>query len=388
VAEFKLPDLGEGVTEAEIDKWLVKEGDDISEDDPLLEVVTDKATVEIPSPFSGSVARIHVGEGEVVPVGTVLVTIGASPVEVVAETVSAAGEEIPEAEPRPREERVKATPPVRKLARSLGVDLALVSGSGPGGRVLRADVEAFARAGAPEAPDEVEAGERREPLRGIRRTVAERMTKSHRTIPAVTHVEECDTTELEATRRMANERDPESARLTYLPFIVKAVVAGLRNHPPLNASLDEAAGEIVYHDRFHIGIAVDTPAGLVVPVIRDADRKPLRALAEEIERLAEGARSQTLSTEELRGGTFTITSPGPFGGIMGTPIILHPQTGILGVHRAGDRPVVRDGRVVVRRIMNLSITFDHRALDGLSAARFALEVVRLLEHPGLLALEG
>jgi pyruvate dehydrogenase E2 component (dihydrolipoamide acetyltransferase) len=384
VAEFKLPDLGEGVTEAEIDRWLVKEGDDISEDDPLLEVVTDKATVEIPSPFSGSVARIHVGEGEVVPVGTVLVTIGASPVEV-AEAASAARDAIPEAEPQPR---VKATPPVRKLARSLGVDLALVPGSGPGGRVLRADVEAFARAGAPEAPDEVEAGERREPLRGIRRTVAERMTKSHRTIPAVTHVEECDATELEATRRMANERNPDSARLTYLPFIVKAVVAGLRNHPPLNASLDEAEGEIVYHDRFDIGIAVDTPAGLVVPVIRDADRKPLRALAEEIERLAEGARSQILSTEELRGGTFTITSPGPFGGLMGTPIILHPQTAILGVHRASDRPVVRDGRIVVRRIMNLSITFDHRALDGLSAARFALEVVRLLEHPGLLALEG
>jgi pyruvate dehydrogenase E2 component (dihydrolipoamide acetyltransferase) len=398
VAEFKLPDLGEGVTEAEIDRWLVEEGDVISEDDPLVEVVTDKATVEIPSPYSGPVARIHVGEGARIPVGTVLVTIGASEGKQSEVVEPAAVEEATRAGP-PGEEAtldrgpdqlagddgIKAMPPVRSLARSLGVDLSRVEGSGPGGRILRADVEAAS--GVPETAEGPAPEGRRERLRGVRRTIAQRMTTSHRVIPAVTHVEECDVTELDATRRLANERNPEGTRLTYLPFIVKAVVAGLKAHPALNASLDEDADEIVYHDSFHIGIAVDTPAGLIVPVIRDANRKSLRALADDVERLAQGARTQSLGAEELRGGTFTITSPGAFGGLMATPLILHPQVGIVGVHRATDRPVVRAGQIVVRRMMNLSITFDHRVLDGLTAARFAGEVVHLLEHPGVLALE-
>ena len=173
-----------------------------------------------------------------------------------------------------------------------------------------------------------------------------------------------------------------------MPFIVKAVVQGLKDHPEMNASLDEEAGEIVFHDRYNIGVAVDTPAGLVVPVVKDADKKRLREVAAEIDRLATGAREGSLSAEELRGGTFTVTSPGPFGGLMATPLILHPQAGILGVHRATDRPVVRDGQIVVRKMMNLSITFDHRILDGMGAARFALDVVKLLEHPMVLALEA
>lgn len=416
--DFLLPDLGEGLTEAEIDRWLVAEGDSVAEDDPLVEVITDKATAEIPSPFSGVVSKIHVQAGTVVPVGTALVTIGdASAVRVEsigseqrgAGTASSASSApvvaseragpdaiaitAPPSPPgRPDEAAavsasIKAMPPVRKLARELGVDLAAVSGSGPGGRILRQDVEGAANGRSSSAPS-LGGGGRREPLRGVRRLIAQRMTDAHRIVPPVTHVEECDVTELDATRKLANERSPDQLRLTYMPFIVKAVVTALKDYPALNASLDEQAGEIVFHDRFDIGIAVDTPAGLTVPVVRDADRKRLREIAADVERLAEAARSGQARAEDLRDATFTISSPGPFGGLMATPIVFHPQSAILGVHRAGDRPVVRDGQIVVRKMMNLSITFDHRILDGMTAARFILDVVRLLEHPAVLALEA
>ncbi|MGH2693426.1 MAG: dihydrolipoamide acetyltransferase family protein [Actinomycetota bacterium] len=415
MAEFRLPDLGEGVTEAEIERWLVREGDTISEDDPLVEVITDKATAEIPSPFAGVVSRLHVAEGDVVPVGTVLVTIGAPEADVggdggsredaatsqraTAETapaVPAVAAGAPQAEPEggaapAAPERVpapvKAMPPVRKLARELGIDLARVPGSGPNGRIVRADVEAFASG----APTEVrlEAGtERREPLRGIRRTIADRMLKSHLAIPPVTHIEECDVTELDATRRLANERAPDAPKLTFLPFIVRAVIASLKNFPALNASLDEDRREVVFHADYNIGVAVDTPAGLVVPVIHHADQKNLRTIAAEIDRLASAAREGNVRPEEVHGGTFTITSPGRYAGLMATPLILHPQTGILGVHKASDRPVVRDGQIVVRKMMNLGITFDHRVLDGVAASSFMLEVVELLEHPAVLAFES
>lgn len=214
------------------------------------------------------------------------------------------------------------------------------------------------------------------------------MVKAHLAVPPVTHVEECDVTELDATRKLANERAPQEVHLTFLPFIIKAVVQGLKDYPALNASLDEDAGEIVYHDHYDIGIAVDTPAGLVVPVVKEADQKRLRAIAVEIERLSAAAREGTLTTADISNGTFTVTSPGPFGGLLATPIVLHPQSAILGVHRATDRAVVRDGQVVVRKMMNLSITFDHRILDGMTAARFVLDVVKLLEHPAVLALEA
>jgi pyruvate/2-oxoglutarate dehydrogenase complex dihydrolipoamide acyltransferase (E2) component len=400
--DFKLPDLGEGVTEAEVDRWLVEEGDVIAEDDPLVEVITDKATAEIPSPFEGVVARIHVQAGDVVPVGTVLVSIEApsgdtsgngEPANVAAaaavvETVAAPADDVRPASDNGGEAEVKAMPPVRKLARELGVDLVGVVGTGPEGRITRADVEGAAGTGAAPAAAAVAQGDRREKLRGVRRLVAERMTEAHRVIPPVTHVEECDVTELDATRKLANERAPDEPRLTFVPFIVKAVTTSLKEFPALNASLDEDAGEIVYHDRYDIGVAVDTPAGLMVPVVKDADRKRLRELAQEIERLAAAARDGSLSPEELRGSTFTVTSPGPFGGLMATPIVFHPQSAILGVHRAQDRPVVRDGQIVIRKMMNLSITFDHRILDGMTAAKFILNVVRLLEHPAVLALES
>ena len=409
MAEFKLPDLGEGVTEAEVDRWLVKEGDTIAEDDPLVEVITDKASAEIPSPFGGVVARIHVEEGQVVTVGTTLVTIGegadSAPghaaveptVEVAPGTQPwvAAAEHVADTQTAPTDgngasgSRVKAMPPVRKLAREMGIDLSSVRGSGPGGRILRRDLEVVQTGERPatEKPATVEGG-RREPLRGVRRKIAERMSQAHRIVPSVPHVEDCDVTELDATRRLANERDPAAPRLTFLPFIVKAVVAALKDYPALNATLDEEAGEIVFHDSYDIGIAVDTPAGLTVPVVKAADRKRLREIAADIDRLAGAAREGKLEAADLRGGTFTVTSPGPFGGLMATPIVMWPQSSILGVHRAVDRPVVRDGQIVVRKIMNLSVTFDHRILDGMTAAKFVLDVVKLLEHPAVLALES
>ena len=405
--EFKLPDLGEGVTEAEVDRWLVKEGDTIAEDDPLVEVITDKASAEIPSPYAGVISRIHVGAGEVVSVGTTLVTIGegagdgagqepAADIAPGTQPWVAAAERVATQEAPAGNgagERVKAMPPVRKLARELGIDLSAVRGSGPGGRILRSDLEAHksTTAQAPpqtREPAERPTGGRREPLRGIRRRIAERMTEAHRTIPPVTHVEECDVTELDATRRLANERDPSAPRLTFLPFIVKAVVAALADYPALNATLDEDAGEIVYHDSFDIGVAVDTPAGLTVPVVKAADTKRLREIAAEVDLLAAKAREGRLETADLKGGTFTVTSPGPFGGLMATPIVMWPQSAILGVHRATDRPVVRDGQIVIRKMMNLSVTFDHRVLDGMTAAKFVLDVVKLLEHPAVLALES
>jgi pyruvate dehydrogenase E2 component (dihydrolipoamide acetyltransferase) len=413
VPDFKLPDLGEGVTEGEIDKWLVKEGDVIEEDDLIVEIITDKATAEIPSPWAGVVSKIHYAEGEVVPVGRVLITIGEATAETASSpvgsekspmpaTVLAAGEPPPvspgDAAAQTGNGPVKAMPPVRKLARDLGVDISAISGSGPGGRILRPDVERMAARDLQPAAattttqtpaqESIPSGGQRIPLRGIRRTIAERMAEAHRLVPPVTHVEECDVTELDATRRLANERNPESTKLTVLPFIVKAVVAGLKDHPILNSSLDEDAKEIVVHDRYDIGVAVDTPSGLLVPVVRDADRKRVSEIAEDIDRLARGARDGSLKPDELRGSTFTVTSPGPFGGLMATPIVFHPQAAILGVHRASQRAVVRDGQIVARLMMNLSLTFDHRILDGMAGAKFVLDVVKLLEHPAVLALES
>lgn len=377
--DFKLPDLGEGVAEAEIDRWHVEEGDTVAEDQALVDVITDKASAEIPSPYAGVVSKIHFGTGDIAPVGAVLVSIDAGPGEHAAGAPPDASAEIPgPGGDSPEDfEGIKATPSVRRLARSLGVKLPGLAGSGPGGRVLRADVEAQV---SPPSPAATRAGERREPLRGVRRAVATRMSEAHRMVPPVTHVEECDVTELEATRKRLNERASGSSKLSFLPFIVQAVVAALIEFPALNASLDEDASEIVFHDRYDIGIAVDTPDGLVVPVIRSAGLKSVPELATEIERLASGARAGDLQLDELQGSTFTVTSPGAFGGLMATPIVFYPQAAILGVHKATLRPVVRDGQIVVRKMMNLSITFDHRVLDGMTAAKFLLKVIEMLEH--------
>jgi len=380
--DFKLPDLGEGVAEAEIDQWHVAEGDTIAEDQALVDVITDKASAEIPSPFAGVVSKIHYGTGDIAPVGAVLVSIDAARDQDAADVPARASVEVPE--PRSGTARdageVKATPSVRRLARSLGVQLHGLAGSGPGGRILRADVEAQVSSPSP-PPTATRAVEHRVPLRGVRHAVASRMSEAHRMVPPVTHVEECDVTDLENTRKRFSEDSSGAPKLTFLPFIVEAVAVALEQYPALNASLDEEASEIVFHDRYDIGIAVDTPDGLVVPVIRSAGLKSVLELASDIERLAKGARAGTLPLDELQGSTFTVTSPGAFGGLMATPIVLYPQAAILGVHKAGDRPVVRDDQVVIRRMMNLSVTFDHRILDGMAAAKFILKVIEKLEHP-------
>ena len=340
--EFKLPDLGEGVREGEIARWLVQVGQEVAEDEPLVEIQTDKTTVEIPSPAAGKVARILVEEGELVPVGTPLVLIGEGAVA-------------------PSRTRTQATPAVRRLATELDVDIEALQGTGDRGRITEEDVRAAA------APRE---GERREPLRGIRRQIADHLTKAHREIPAVTTVEECDFT------RLAEVRGERS----YLPYVIEAAVAGLKEFPELNATL--SGSEVVYLERYDIGIAVQTDDGLVVPVVKEADEKSLDELAAEIARLAEGARAGELRPEELRGSTFTITSAGRLSGLFATPLVNYPEVAILGVHRIVPRAVVRDGEIVVRDVGLLSCTFDHRVVDGARAGEFLLGVVDRLEDPG------
>jgi pyruvate dehydrogenase E2 component (dihydrolipoamide acetyltransferase) len=365
--EFKLPDLGEGLTEGEIARWLVAEGQDVVEDDPLVEIQTDKTTVEIPSPAAGKVARILVAEGEVVPVGTVLVVIGedgAAPQEQAraeqapaAETASSRGQ----TPGRGQTGRVRATPLVRRLAQELDVDLESLEGTGPQGRVTEEDVRGAAVSRG-QTPGPVREG-RREPLRGVRRLVAEHMTRAHREVPPVTWVEECDFGGIDLKR--------------LVPTVLETVAAALKEFPELNARLED--DEIVYLDRYDLGVAVQTEQGLVVPVVRGCDEASLDELAAEVERLAEGARAGTLKPEELRGSTFTVTSAGKLGGLLTTPIVNHPEVGILSIGRIAERPTVRDGEVVVRPLGYVSVTFDHRVVDGARAAEFGLDVIRRLE---------
>jgi pyruvate/2-oxoglutarate dehydrogenase complex dihydrolipoamide acyltransferase (E2) component len=361
---FKLPDLGEGLTEGEIARWLVAEGQEIHEDDPLVEIQTDKATVEIPSPFAGTVLRIVVAEGEVAPVGAVLVVIG-EPGDVAGESESREAAPPTPSDKEPRgagsssagAARVQATPLVRKVAEELGVDLAAVVGTGSGGRITEDDVRAAA-GGAGAAADG-----RREPLRGVRRVIAEHMTRAHREVPPVTWVEECDFEAVGLERLLAS--------------VVKATASSLAEFPELNARLDSDA--IVYLERYDIGVAVQTEQGLVVPVVRRADGKTIDELDDEIRRLADGARAGGLQPDELRGSTFTVTSAGKLAGLFQTPIVNHPEVAILSIGRVAPRPVVRDGEVVVRRTGTIAVTFDHRVVDGARAAEFGLAVIRRLE---------
>jgi pyruvate dehydrogenase E2 component (dihydrolipoamide acetyltransferase) len=348
--EFKLPDLGEGLTEGEIARWLVAEGQEIAEDEPLVEIQTDKTTVEIPSPAAGTVTSILVEEGKVVAVGTVLVVIGGDS----DGATTALAETAPPASPAQASPKGRATPLVRKIAQELGVDLDGLTGTGPQGRVTEADV----RGAAP--PGEG----RREPLRGIRRVIAEHMTKAHNEVPAVTWVEECDFSGVDLK--------------LLLPTTLKAVAASLQEFPELNARLER--DEIVYLDRYGLGVAVQTDAGLVVPVVRDCGTRSLEDVAADVERLAGSARAGKLEPEELRGSTFTVSSAGKLGGLLQTPIVNHPEVAILSIGRIGARPVVRDGAVVAAPIGYLSLTFDHRVVDGARAAEFGLDVIRRLEQ--------
>jgi pyruvate/2-oxoglutarate dehydrogenase complex dihydrolipoamide acyltransferase (E2) component len=367
--ELKLPDLGEGLTEGEIARWLVQEGQEVAEDDPLVEIQTDKTTVEIPSPAAGVVTRILAAEGEVVPVGTTIVVIGGDGDGAAA---APSDERQPRAEPAPsapsktvlrgQGERVRATPLVRRLAHELGVELASVEPSGTGGRITESDVRAAAGAPSDSVVLGTESEGRREPLRGVRRLIAEHMTRAQ-SIPAVTWVDECDFTGLDLGLLVAT--------------VLRQAALALKEFPELNARLE--GDEIVYLDRYDLGIAIDTDQGLVVPVVRACAERSVEEIAAEVERLAEAARAGSLKPDELRGSTFTVTSAGKLAGTFVTPLINHPEVAILGIHRIAPRPVVRDGEVVVRQIGHVSVTFDHRVLDGRRAAEFGLHVIERLE---------
>src|SRR5512132_437371 len=350
--EFKLPELGEGLTEGEVARWLVAEGQEVAEDEPLVEIQTDKTTVEIPSPAAGIVSRSLVEEGTVVPVGTVLVVIGGDGAEPVPEPAVSRVQD---------SGRVQATPLVKRIAKELGVDIAAVNGSGPGGRVTEADLRAAATSRVQDSGQVPEG--RREPLRGVRRLVAEHVARAHREVPAVTWVEECDFSHVDLA--------------LLVPTLLEACAAALQEFPELNARLDGDA--IVYLDRYDLGVAVQTEQGLVVPVVRDCATKSIDELRTEVERLAEAARAGTLKPEELRGSTFTVTSAGKLAGVFQTPIVNHPEVAILSVGRVAERPVVRDGEVTVRPIGYIALTFDHRVVDGARAAEFGLGVIRRLE---------
>jgi pyruvate dehydrogenase E2 component (dihydrolipoamide acetyltransferase) len=345
--EFKLPDLGEGLTEGEVARWLVSVGDEVAEDQPLVEIQTDKTTVEIPSPAAGQVAQILVDEGAVVPVGTILVVIGADGAAPVAK------------QPEPQKEspqKVRATPLVRRLAQELGVDLESLTGTGPQGRITEQDVRGAAGSAEP--------GEgRREPLRGVRRLIAEHMARAHREVPAVTWVEECDFSSVDLK--------------LLVPTVLKSVAETLKEFPELNARLER--DEIVYLDRYDLGVAVQTDDGLVVPVVRGCDSASVDELAHEVKRLAEAARAGTLKPEELRGSTFTVTSAGKLAGLLQTPIVNHPEVAILSIGRIAERPVVRGGELAVAQTGYVSVTFDHRVVDGARAAEFGLAVIARLE---------
>jgi pyruvate dehydrogenase E2 component (dihydrolipoamide acetyltransferase) len=438
---FVLPDLGEGLAEATIVQVLVGEGDVVARDAPLLEVETDKAQVEIPSPVAGRVERVHVRPGQVVKVGQALVTFadGAEPSATRAAELPAASGAVARAPaapsaaapvPAPIPARdpaagpVPATPATRRLARELGVDLRTVRASGPGGRVTAEDVRAAAAPArpapsgpavtgtAPAAPPSAIAEERRgrglaavgqeppplprfeqwgpverEPLSHLRRTIAERMALSATLIPHVTHFDRADITDLDALiRRNREAAEARGVPLTLTGFLLKAAAGALHEHPRFNASLDPAAGELVLKRYCHLGVAVATPRGLIVPVLRDVDRKPLLEVARELAAVAARAREGTVTLEDLRGGCFTITNIGALGGTGAIPIINYPEVAILGVARAREEAVVREGQITPRLMLPLSLTFDHRVADGADGARFAADVVRRLERPDQLLL--
>jgi len=450
--EILMPELAESVVEGEILKWLVEEGDYLKKDQPFVEVMTDKVTVELPSPYEGVLLKKLAKEGEVVKVHAPIALIAepgeavegvkeAPPVQAVEERAIVEPGLPPKEEredlslfrpdptevavknpflaERPKEERgrVLAVPAARKLARELGIPIEAVPGSGPLGRVRVEDVRAYAEklkappspAPAPASPPPQEAPapvgfppppryaspkgyehlEERVPLRGIRRTIAQGLWQSHLYTVRTLNVDEADLTELVALReRLKGEAEAQGVKLTYLPFIVKAVVRALKKYPMLNTSLDEERGEVVYKRYYHIGIAVATERGLIVPVVRDADRKSLLELAQEIALLSQKAREGRLAPEEVSGSTFTITNIGSVGATLSFPIINVPEAAILGVHSIRKRPwVMPDGSIQARDIMFLSLSFDHRLVDGAEAAMFTREVIRLLEKPETLMLE-
>jgi len=389
--DLKLPDIGEGIAEGEILKWLVKEGEKVTEEQPLVEVMTDKVNVQIPSPWTGTISRILAKEGEAVKVGQVIMVIdsGAAekPMEAASKPPAAASQQV---QSTATAESVLATPATRKLAREMGVDIAKLRGSGSMGRITEEDVRKAAsgqRATASD-PSSARPNEERVPVRGLRKIVAERMAKSIHTTAQVTHVDEADMTELVLLREaFKGSAEKRGVKLTFLPLIIKAVIPALKEFPYVNASLDEQAGEIVLKKSYNIGIATDTESGLVVPVVKDADKKDVFEIAAEVQQLAAKARAGQLTLDDVHGSTFTITNQGSVGGLFATPIINYPEAAILGTHKISKRPLVREGKIEVRDVMYLSLSFDHRILDGAYAARFANRVIGIIQDPKLLLAE-
>ncbi|MFO0667031.1 MAG: dihydrolipoamide acetyltransferase family protein [Polyangiaceae bacterium] len=460
--EFKLPDIGEGVTEGEIVAWLIKQGDQVKEDQPMVEVMTDKATVTITSPRTGLILETQGKVGQVVAVHETLVVFDVAggaeeahaahtaPAPSKAEPAATAVGDIKESLPgmgKPKSagasaglsaggggsatpayfnEKPLATPATRKLARDLGIELTRVPPTGPQGRVTKVDVESFSKApasghaeahgtngtnGAAKAsaaapgahgPTHADrepvkitapsgtasAQEERVPFAGMRRKISNKMAQSVHTAAHFTFVEECDVHALKALRaRLKPLGEAQGVKLTYLPIVVKAVVAALKKHPVLNSALDESTNELVYRKYYNIGIAASTDAGLMVPVVKDCDRKSILEIAKEIDRVATDARAGKSKVEDLSGSTFTITSLGTQGGLFATPIINFPEVGILGLHQIKEKPVVRDGQIVIGEVMLLSLSFDHRIVDGHVGAAFAYDIIGYLQNPDRLLLE-
>jgi 2-oxoisovalerate dehydrogenase E2 component (dihydrolipoyl transacylase) len=396
----KLPDIGEGTTEAEIVAWHVKPGDAIREEDPLVDVMTEKATVEIPAPVSGTVVALGGAVGVKRPVGSELATLeiaeagpGAAPVreKAAAAAVGAqtAAPAMSTAAPAPGE-RPLASPAVRKRAADRGIDLRLVTGTGPGGRVTTQDLEAHTAAPAQPAPARRDAVEDIAVV-GLRRAIAERLQEAARRIPHFAYIEEVDVTALEELRQHLNtapDAPDKRPHLTLLPFLMRGIVNAVAEHPKVNARFDDAAGILHRYDAVHMGIATQTAAGLMVPVVRHAEALDLWQAAAEIARLAEAARAGKALPAELTGSTITITSLGRLGGLASTPIINRPEVAVIGVNRIAERPIVRGGQVVVRKMMNLSSSFDHRIVDGWEAAAFIQCVKGYLEQPAALFISG
>ena len=430
---FVLPDIGEGVVEAEIQQWFVKPGDHVLEDQPLVEVMTDKATVTIPSPRRGTITKLLWQPGQMAKVHEpILEMVEDVRPERLPPAEIGPGEHMPAPEPEPGSEALEAhasgaaaapsapargakalaTPAVRALARQMGVDLGAVAGTGKGGRVTREDLEHVrgGRNGQAAAPEPPPAPQRPAPfeadlpatppvtppptedevlpLRGIRRRIAEKMAQSKRTAAHFTFVEQCDVTELVRMKnKIAGAAKVDGTHVTFLPFIVKATVAALKKHPWLNATVDEARNEIRLRRQYHIGIATATPQGLLVPVVRDADKLSLLELSRALEHLTVATRAGRARPEELTGSTFTLTSLGTHGGLLATPVINFPEVAILGIHRIRPTPVVREGQIVARDVMHISLSCDHRIVDGHVAASFAYTLIDYLEDPNLLFME-
>ncbi|WP_028393007.1 dihydrolipoamide acetyltransferase family protein [Bacillus cihuensis] len=427
--QFRLPDIGEGIHEGEIVKWFVKPGDKVQEDDVLCEVQNDKAVVEIPSPVTGTVEEVHVEEGTVAIVGDILISFDApgyedlqfkgdhgeeSSTKEVEAAQEVKSEEAPKQEVQAEVDsnrRIIAMPSVRKYAREKGVDIRQVAGSGDNGRVLKGDIDSFLSGGTtapaaaqaetvtteekvtakPQAPS-IPAGqypETREKMSGIRKAIAKAMVNSKHTAPHVTLMDEIDVTKLVAHRKKFKEVAAQKGiKLTFLPYVVKALTSALREFPALNTSLDDATSEIVHKHYYNIGIAADTEKGLLVPVVKDADRKSTFAISNEINELGAKARDGKLAPDEMKGASCTISNIGSAGGQWFTPVINHPEVAILGIGRIAEKPVVRDGEIVAAPVLSLSLSFDHRMIDGATAQNALNHIKKLLNDPELLLMEA